>query len=207
MTLITLKDVDVTLGINLFSGLNFTLNKGDQLGLVAANGCGKSTLLKCIAGVSEITEGDITRSRGLRPGLVEQEVPNDLLGLTLYQSILHALPPEQAETESWRVDIVLDDLKVPEEVRSKELGRLSGGWRRVALLGAAWIIEPDVLLLDEPTNHLDLSRIGVLQSWLLSVGRGVPFIVASHDRAFLDAITHRTLFLREKNSCNFALPY
>ncbi len=61
--------------------------------------------------------------------------------------------------------------------------------------------------MDEPTNHLDLSRIGILQSWLNTVARGIPVIVASHDRAFLDEITNRTLFLRETRSRIFALPY
>jgi ATPase subunit of ABC transporter with duplicated ATPase domains len=207
MTLITLKDIGVTLGSNLFSGLNFTLNKGDRVGLVAGNGRGKSTLFRCLARVSEATSGDITRARGLRIGLVEQDIPETLLTLRLYDAVLQVLSQEQAETESWRVDIALDDLKVPNEIRAQPLGELSGGWRRVALFARAWVDEPDVLLLDEPTNHLDLSRIGILQTWLSTTARTVPTIIASHDRAFLDTITNRTLFLREENSRSFALSY
>ena len=66
MTLINLKDLGVTLGASLFSGLDLTVGKDDRIGLVAANGRGKSTLLRCLAGTFEPTTGDITRARGLR---------------------------------------------------------------------------------------------------------------------------------------------
>jgi ATPase subunit of ABC transporter with duplicated ATPase domains len=77
----------------------------------------------------------------------------------------------------------------------------------VTLLARAWVAEPDLLLMDEPTNHLDLSRIGLLQRWLETTARDTPVLVASHDRAFLDAATNRTLFLRPEASRYFALPY
>lgn len=70
-----------------------------------------------------------------------------------------------------------------------------------------WVSEPDVLLLDEPTNHLDLEKIAQLESWLNALPHDVPVILSSHDRAFLDATTNRTLFLRPEQSPVFALPY
>ena len=204
MTLINLKDLSITLGEPLFTNLNLSIGKGERIGLVAANGQGKSTLLRCLAGGIEPTSGDVTRARGLRMGHVEQDVPLDLLYMSMFDVILGALPDQ---SESWRVDIALDDLAVPDEFRTRPLAELSGGWQRVALLARAWVTEPDLLLLDEPTNHLDLSRIGILQSWLATVARGVAILVASHDRAFLDAATNRTLFLRERQSQDYALPY
>ncbi len=207
MTLLNLKDLSVTLGLPLFSDLNLTLEKGDRIGLIAGNGRGKSTLLRCIAGTHEPTSGEITTARGLRIGHLEQDLPEALLPLTLYDAVRSALPPEQAEYDSWRVDVVLDDLKVPYEHQQKPMQALSGGWRRIAMLARVWVQEPDLMLMDEPTNHLDLSRIGILQSWLETTARGVPLIVASHDRAFLDETTNHTLFLRETASRVFALPY
>lgn len=207
MTLINIKDLSVTLGLPLFSDLNLVLAKGERLGLVAGNGRGKSTLLRCIAGTAEITSGEITTSRGLRIGHLEQEIPEKLLAMSMYDAVLDALPQELAELESWRVDVVLNDLKVPYEHYEKPLSALSGGWQRITLLARVWIAEPDVLLMDEPTNHLDLSRIGILQDWLTTIARNTPIIVASHDRAFLDEVTNRTLFLRESRSRIFALPY
>ena len=121
--------------------------------------------------------------------------------------MLDALPAEQAEFESWRVDVVLGDLSVPYELQHRPLDELSGGWQRTALLAATWIQQPDILLLDEPTNHLDLHRIGLLQHWLSALPRDVPVVVTSHDRAFLDATTNRTMFLRAERSRVFSLPY
>ncbi len=105
------------------------------------------------------------------------------------------------------MDVALDDLKVPYDLQHKPLKELSGGWQRTAMLAAAWITEPDILLLDEPTNHLDLRRIGLLQDWLGGLPREVPVVITSHDRAFLDATTNRTLFLREDRSRVFNLPF
>ncbi len=207
MSLITVKDLSVTLGTPLFSGLSFTLNPGDRVGLVAANGRGKSTLLRCLAGTADPTGGEITKGRGLRVGLVEQEVPKALADRPLFEAVLSGLDPDQADYESWRVDIALDDLGIPADLRDRRLADLSGGWQRAALLARVWVAEPDVLLMDEPTNHLDLSRLARLERWIAALPRDFPVIVASHDRAFLDGVTNRTLFLRPDQSPSFALPY
>lgn len=207
MSLINIQNLSVTLGETLFAGLSITIAKGDRIGLVAANGHGKSTLMACIAGDLEPTTGDITTARGLRIGYVTQNLPTDLLPLTLYDAVLNALPADQAEYESWRVDVALDALSIPYDLSQKPLAELSGGWQRTAMLARAWITEPDALLLDEPTNHLDLSRIGLLQRWVATLPRDMPLLIISHDRAFLDAVTNRTLFLRPKDSRDFALSY
>ncbi len=207
MTLINITALGVTLSDRLFSDLSLTLSKGDRIGLVAANGRGKSTLLACMSGTFEPTTGEITRARGLCVGHVEQNVPQDALALTLYDWVLSALPQEQAEYESWRVDVVLNDLHVPFELQHRVLSDLSGGWQRTAMLAAVWITEPDMLLLDEPTNHLDLHRIALLQNWLAALPRETPVVITSHDRAFLDATTNRTLFLRPERSRVFPLSF
>src|SRR3954464_3027223 len=79
MTLINIRNLGVTLSAPLFSQLNLVVNAGDRIGLVAPNGRGKSTLLRCIAGAMEASEGEITRSRGLTVGYVEQDVPEALM--------------------------------------------------------------------------------------------------------------------------------
>jgi ATPase subunit of ABC transporter with duplicated ATPase domains len=207
MALINIRNLGMVLSSRLFSNLNLVVNSGDRIGLVAANGRGKSTLFRCIAGQLDPTEGEITRARGLTVGHVEQDVPPALFPLSFYDAVLDALPADQAGSESWRVDVVLESLNVPDELRRRPLKALSGGWQRLAMLARIWATEPDVLLLDEPTNHLDLGKIAVLEEWLNALPRDVPVIVASHDRAFLDAVTNRTLFLRPEQSQAFALPY
>jgi len=197
----------VTLSAPLFSNLNLAVNAGDRIGIVAANGRGKSTLLKLIAGMAESTTGEIVRVRGLVAGVVEQNVPQASLEQTFDAFVRSALSREQAASEGWRVDIALDTLGVDEELRAKPLSALSGGWQRLAMLARIAVTEPDLLLLDEPTNHLDLAKIGQLEAWFATLPRDMPVMVASHDRAFLDAVTNRTLFLRPEQSPIFSLAY
>jgi ATPase subunit of ABC transporter with duplicated ATPase domains len=86
-------------------------------------------------------------------------------------------------------------------------GALSGGWQRLILIaGAARLEEPDILILDEPTNHLDIGNINVLERWLAS-DITMPMLIVSHDRAFLDRVSTRTLFLREDGAHLFKIPF
>ena len=203
---ISLRDVTVVASVPIFKNLTLVIGETYRLGLVAGNGAGKTTLLKCLAGLAEPTSGEITRSRGLRVGMVEQDMPANLADLTLAEAVRRALPPAGREAESWRVDVVLDEFETPADLRERPVKALSGGWQRLALIARAWITEPDALLLDEPTNHLDLAKIQLLERWIAGTGR-VPMVIASHDRQFLDAATTRTLFLRPEISRSFAHPF
>src|SRR6478752_8728809 len=207
MTLITIRNLGVSLNAPLFSQLNLVVNAADRIGLVAANGRGKTTLLRCMAGAMEASEGDITRARGLTVGYVEQYVPEALMDRPMHAAVLETLSTDQQQSESWRVDVALEQLEVPEALREMPLKQLSGGWQRFAMLARVLMTEADVLLLDEPTNHLDLARIGQLENWLNALPREMPVVIASHDRAFLDATTNRTLFLRPEQSQIFSLPF
>ncbi|RYE87157.1 MAG: ABC-F family ATP-binding cassette domain-containing protein [Hyphomicrobiales bacterium] len=204
---ISLKNLSITAGAPLFSSLDLVVQDGDRVGLVAGNGMGKTTLLRAIAGTAEPSSGEIVRSRGLQVGYVEQDVPAALQALTLYGAVLEALPVADRDTDSWRVDVVLDEFETPAEMRQRPVAALSGGWQRLMLVMRVWVRQPDALLLDEPTNHLDLQKILQLEAWLKLSVAGMPVIIASHDRDFLDAVTNRTLFLRPETSRYFALPY
>ncbi|WMT88727.1 ATP-binding cassette domain-containing protein [Pelagibacterium sp. 26DY04] len=206
MTTITLKSAGVTGKTQLFNDLTLTVGPGDRVGLVGANGADKSTLLKCLTGEANLTSGEVTLSRGARVGQVPQSVPAEMLELSLFDAVATGLEPETLASESWRVDVVLDSLSTPEELRDRRVRELSGGWQRLMLLMRAWVTDPDVLVLDEPTNHLDLEKMALLESWFSGIGN-VPVIVASHDRSFLDAVTNRTLFLRPEMSRDFPLLY
>jgi ATP-binding cassette subfamily F protein 3 len=69
----------------------------------------------------------------------------------------------------------------------------SGGWRMRIELAKIILQQPDVLLLDEPTNHLDIESIQWLESFLINANSAV--VLVSHDRAFIDAVTTRTIEL------------
>ena len=76
---------------------------------------------------------------------------------------------------------------------ARPTNEFSGGWRMRLELAKILLSKPDVLLLDEPTNHLDIESIVWLEQWLKSYEGAV--ILVSHDRAFLDAVTNRTIEL------------
>ncbi|MCZ4345260.1 ATP-binding cassette domain-containing protein [Devosia neptuniae] len=204
---ISLRNAGLVATETLFSNLSFVIGDGDRVGLVAGNGRGKTSLLRAMAGQGALSEGDVVCSRGLRVGYVEQDMPATSMGLTLYEMVQAALPESERETDSWRVDVVLDEFETPEAMRHRLLRELSGGWQRIALIAQCWVLQPDALLLDEPTNHLDLGKLFQLENWINQAARNIPVVIASHDREFLDATTTRTLFLRPEAPAMFGLPY
>jgi ATPase subunit of ABC transporter with duplicated ATPase domains len=207
MATLSVSNLAARAGEILFQDVTFTLTTGDRLGLVAGNGAGKSTLLRILSGEAEPALGAVTTSRGTKMSHVAQDIPEPLRAMTMHEALVDALPEDQRAFESWRADVTLNDLAVPFEFQHKPLSKLSGGWQRMALLGRAAVVEPDVMLLDEPTNHLDLERILVVERWLTAQARQCILIIASHDRRFLDAVTNRTLFLRPRESVLIASPY
>jgi len=81
----------------------------------------------------------------------------------------------------------------------------SGGWRMRIELAKLLLRRPDVLLLDEPTNHLDIESIQWFENFLASSGNAV--ILVSHDRAFLDAVTSRTIEISLGRIYDYRVPY
>ena len=150
----------------LFDHLNFTIRHGDRIGLVGHNGSGKSTLLSLIVGAEQPDQGEIWMPRGLRLGVVEQFVPQPLLGKTLEQAVLDALPEERRRTDLYRVHTLLASLGFCSEQWQLALEALSGGEQNLALLARALVSEPDLLLMDEPGNHMDVVALAHLQHFL-----------------------------------------
>lgn len=84
---------------------------------------------------------------------------------------------------------------------SRPTSEFSGGWRMRVELAKILLRRPDLLLLDEPTNHLDIESIQWLEQFLVS--RGKALLLVSHDRAFIDNVTNRTIEI----SCGKAYDY
>lgn len=89
------------------------------------------------------------------------------------------------------VEKVLKGMGFTQEDLDRPTSEFSGGWRMRIELAKILLKQPDLILLDEPTNHLDIESIQWLEDFLLNSAKGV--IVISHDRAFVDNITNRTI--------------
>jgi len=188
----------------IFENVSFLLDDA-RTALVGENGAGKSTLLKCLAGEHELGSGQIVRSRGLRVGYVPQEIPAALENVSVREMLERALPAD-SHGDGWKVDVLIDDLRIPLDLADRKFGELSGGWQRLLLIAAAKLGEPDIVILDEPTNHLDIENINKLERWLEEDIR-LPMLIVSHDREFLDRTTTRTIFLRKDGAHAFKAPF
>jgi ATP-binding cassette subfamily F protein 3 len=96
-----------------------------------------------------------------------------------------------AENNEAKLEQVLKGLGFKREDFFKPLKTFSGGWQMRVELAKVLLRNPDVILLDEPTNHLDIDSIEWLEQFLSSFSGAV--VLVSHDRAFLDKITNRTI--------------
>ncbi|MGH6992944.1 MAG: ABC-F family ATP-binding cassette domain-containing protein [Caulobacteraceae bacterium] len=188
----------------VFSGISFLIDPA-RTALVGDNGAGKSTLMACLAGELELNRGKLVRSRGLKTGWLPQEIPAGFDGLAARQVLERALADAH---QAWRIEALTDEIGLARSLLEAPFGELSGGWKRLVLIAAAArLADPDILLLDEPTNHLDLSNINTLETWLEGPFASLPLLVISHDRAFLDRMTERTLFLRSDGLSAFKAPF
>jgi ATP-binding cassette subfamily F protein 3 len=87
----------------------------------------------------------------------------------------------------------------------RPVSEFSGGWRMRIELAKLLLRRPDILLLDEPTNHLDIESIQWLETFLATQANAV--LLVSHDRAFLDAVSNRTVELSLGKIHDFKVPY
>jgi ABC transport system ATP-binding/permease protein len=223
MNYLSVQDLGKSYGIQtLFKGLNFGIDQGQKVALVARNGTGKTTILRALAGIESADTGLVVFRKGLRIAFLQQE---SYFGdaKTVYQAIYESenpllsaiqeyetalLNPENAaafqtafdkmdQLEAWdyevKVKTILSKLKLDE--LKQEISVLSGGQKKRLSLAKILIEQPDFLILDEPTNHLDLGMIEWLQEYLTK--ENVTLFMVTHDRYFLDAICNEILELEE----------
>jgi ABC transport system ATP-binding/permease protein len=184
--LLQLSQVSLTFGGNpLFDAVDLTVQPGDRMALVGRNGSGKSTLMKVMAGQVEPDQGACTLAPGVSVGYMEQD-PDLSAFATLGDYAASHLGPDQA----YRVAIVAEGLRFDP---ATPVATASGGERRRAALAKLMAEAPELMLLDEPTNHLDIQAILWLEEELRTTR--TAFVMISHDRAFLRALTRTTLWI------------
>ena len=178
--LLTLSGITLSFGGDpVFSALDATVLPGDRLGLVGRNGSGKSTLLKVMAGLVEPDEGARFVAPGVQVAYMDQD-PDFAGCATLRDYVTTGLDA----SEVYRADIALEGVRLNGDL---DPARASGGERRRAALARLLARDAELMLLDEPTNHLDIAMISWLERHLAETRKA--FILISHDRAFLRALT------------------
>jgi ATP-binding cassette subfamily F protein uup len=169
----------------LLDGVSLGVAAGQRIGVVGRNGAGKTTLLAALAGTAELDSGRTTRARDVTIGYLPQsEQLTGTVGSVVFGGVAEhewaADPRSRAVVEALLGDI---DTKA-------DVSQLSGGERRRSALAALLRSSYDLLLLDEPTNHLDIEAITWLAGYLRQ--HAASFVVVTHDRWFLDAVTDET---------------
>jgi ATP-binding cassette subfamily F protein uup len=184
--LLQLNDISLTFGGDpVFAGMSLVVQPGDRVALVGRNGSGKSTLMKVMAGLVEADRGEVVTGPGVTVGYMEQDP--DLSGFeTLGDFATEGLDP----SELYLVERAGEGLKFDP---ARPVDTASGGERRRAALAKLMALGPDLMLLDEPTNHLDIDAIRWLEDELRQTRAG--YVLISHDRAFLTALTRATLWV------------
>lgn len=223
MNYLSVQGLGKSFGIQtLFKGLNFGVDQGQKVALVARNGTGKTTILKALAGLEPPDTGEIVYRKGIQVAFLKQESDFGnaktvfeaiyesenpmLLAIRAYEAAL--LNPDDTNAfqkafdqmdrmEAWdyevKVKTILSKLKLDD--LKQEVSVLSGGQRKRLSLAKILIDQPDFLILDEPTNHLDLEMIEWLQEYLSK--EQITLFIVTHDRYFLDAICNEILELEE----------
>ena len=111
--------------------------------------------------------------------------------MNTYTRLTHEFELENGYAYKSELMGVLKGLGFTDEDFAKQVETLSGGQKTRVALGKLLISKPDILLLDEPTNHLDIESIQWLETFLKQKANVV--VLVSHDRAFIDNVTNRTL--------------
>jgi ATP-binding cassette, subfamily F, member 3 len=208
----------------LFEQVNFTVFRGDKVGITGANGSGKSSLFAAILGGLGPDRGDIERPARLTVAHVEQEVAASdraaiefvLDGDSELRGVEAAI--EDAEQRDAAMELaeryaslqgidgyrararaaaVMHGLGFKAADHERTVTEFSGGWRVRLAMARALCSRADLLLLDEPTNHLDLDAIVWLEDWLTAFTG--TLLMISHDREFLDAVIGRVLHIENRS--------
>ena len=219
-TLLAATELTVRYGERtILDGATLAIEEGDRLGLVGRNGCGKTTFLRILAGLQSPDGGEVTRRREVVVSYLPQDFMLDaaksvaenirdgakpVLDLVAefeslpaaskrHEELEHRIATLEGWTLDQRVATAMSHLNCP--AGDRRLDTLSGGEKRRVALCRAIVSRPDCLILDEPTNHLDPESIEWVAEFLENFNG--TFLVATHDRYFLDRVVKRMVELSE----------
>ena len=190
MNILTLENITKAYGERkIFDHVGFFLQEGEKVGVVGINGTGKSTFLRMIAGEEKPDEGRIVVANHCIIRYLPQ-VPVFFKDETVLEAVLRGNRNEtnegyiEADAKAMLTRLGVYDFNEP-------VSHLSGGQRKRLGLVSVLLSPAEILVLDEPTNHLDSEMSEWLEETLKK--RKGAVIMVTHDRYFLDSVTHRIL--------------
>lgn len=162
----------------ILDGIDIKIGNGEKVGIVGKNGCGKTTLMKILAGVENITSGNLD-IQGETIGYIPQEFkfPDELVGEYLEKKLTH-------DWEFYLVEELVDKLEFNNFDPYQPLKTQSEGQKMKTKLIETLLTDPTILFIDEPTNHLDIEGILWFEKYIKRLDKSV--IMISHDRYFLN---------------------
>ena len=176
----------------IFSGAEFTIERGQKIALVGRNGEGKTTFARMLIGELEATEGSIKLGANVNIGYYAQNQDDLMDGEFTVFDTLDRVAVGDVRT---RLRDILGAFLFRGEDIEKKVKVLSGG-ERSRLAMARLMLEPyNLLILDEPTNHMDMRSKDILKDALQKYDGTV--VVVSHDREFLDGLVDRIYEFRD----------
>ena len=176
----------------IFSGAEFTIERGQKIALVGRNGEGKTTFARMLIGELEATEGSIKLGANVNIGYYAQNQDDLMDGEFTVFDTLDRVAVGDVRT---RLRDILGAFLFRGEDIEKKVKVLSGG-ERSRLAMARLMLEPyNLLVLDEPTNHMDMRSKDILKDALQKFDGTV--VVVSHDREFLDGLVDRIYEFRD----------
>ncbi|HYV39586.1 MAG TPA: ABC-F family ATP-binding cassette domain-containing protein, partial [Gemmataceae bacterium] len=182
---IVLRAEDLTKAYDhvLFKDLNFTVQRGQRLGIMGANGSGKTTLLRVLLGDDKADSGTVHIGQQVEFGYYDQHLKT----LAEDKPVIRAVwPGDEFDATEQSMRNLLGRFGLVGDQVYQPVGELSGGERSRAALARLVALGVNVLVLDEPTNHLDLWACESLEQALLEFEG--TCIVVSHDRYFLNRV-------------------
>jgi ATP-binding cassette subfamily F protein 3 len=178
--------------IPVFSGLNFTLHRGEKIALVGVNGAGKSTLSRLISKRESPTAGKVHLGHKVNLAFFSQESSQNL---NYNNSVWEEISAEPSSMTTGERRNLLGAFLFSGDAIYKPISVLSGGEKSRLALAKILMQESNFLILDEPTNHLDIITKELFQRALLKYSGTI--LIVSHDRFFLDNLIARVIEIRD----------
>ena len=175
----------------LIRDLDFTLMRGDKVGLIGPNGAGKSTLIRLLLGDLQPQSGHIRLGTKQQVAYFDQRRDTLDPDQTVVDNIAEGRENIQVGGSTKHVMGYLSDFLFTGVKARTKVGALSGGERNRALLAKLFSQPANILVLDEPTNDLDVETLELLEQLLMDFSGTV--LLVSHDRAFLDNVVESCL--------------